>query len=291
MRKPDPHQTTVDPGALSGGEALAVAVLSRVHGNLQMIGIPAADLIIRRGAKEGRLRSTTEKYFADIVAAVGKGTKCSGSVDGGVLLEIPCEEGHVVEWSSPNRIPSNSITPKLKRLGWRLGRHIRCPEHNGHRKAAPEAPKRRELGRETEEMGTRGGGGQAGPVLTVVPPAQTQAEASEQAKAAKRLVLMALDDYFEIEAGRYKPGKNAPVTDESIAADCGVSVEVVTRLREEFYGPLKEPAEIDQLIRELGVIKSEFDTAHRELRESFDTRMSGVLARIEALALKNGWKK
>jgi hypothetical protein len=201
-----------------------------------------AGVLFSHDAKEGRVRDTTALYFERIKKEIGGKVECSSGPEGGVKLTLHCEEGHDVEWSSPNRIPPEGMASKLKRLGWRFGRHLRCPEHV-RRQKDPEGqiPARRpEKGRSDDMRG-------------------------------------------KLQAG--------PVSDASIAEDCGVSAEVVVRLREELYGELKEPVEIEQVQLEIEQTKAKFEQAVIEMRGAFLDRVAALQGRIDGLAKANGWRK
>lgn len=68
-------------------------------------------------------------------------------------------------------------------------------------------------------------------------------EASDAAKRAKRMIYMALEDYYDESKKCYKNGK----TDKAIAEEVGASEAFVRQIREADFGPISQPIAVDQL--------------------------------------------
>lgn len=183
---------------------------------------------------------------------------------GPIKVVLPCEGGHTVEWTSANRIPAEAIASKLRRQGWELGRHIRCPEHAHPRKA------KKVKGGEVE----------------MAVDALDQAAATDAARTAKRLAMMAIDESFNVQKGQYKAG----VTDKTIAAELGCSEEVVQRLREEFFGPLKVPDDVEDVQRQIEECRRDFAHKQSQLATDFEQKIGKLASRLESLIRKNKWK-
>lgn len=109
---------------------------------------------------------------------------------------------------------------------------------------------------------------------------------SEAARTAKRLAIMALEEGFV--DGRYKAG----VSDETIAKMTGLSEAKVAAYREEFHGPIKKPAEIEeasaklrQLQEELIAIERRFAGEVQAVRKRIDEQHN----RLTATCARNKW--
>lgn len=225
----------------------------------------------RQQAKEGRMRSTTETYIGRIEAQLGKALgKCTTGGGGLVQLTLVCEDGHEVEWSSTNRIPGEAIATKLKKMGWRLGRHPRCPEHNGHGAQIEEV--------QEDDMERR----EPVKLRPVLPPKSEEA-AAEEARQAKRNAIAWLQESVDEKTAWYK---EPSVTDKIISSDTGLSEQTVANLRVELYGPRKEPSEIDALRTELQMLRDRQITA----LTAFEKQANDLSDKIDALVKANGWQ-
>lgn len=254
----------------SGEKLLEIEVDARLIRQLKRM---QAKLRAEDVKEEHKVRAV-DTYFNQLQDTLGKAMKVFDHPAGKpVRLELQCSVGHTIEWTSPNRIPPSVILSKLKRLGWRFGRHPKCPEHNGHIQKV-----------ERTKM----------PDVKVTPPPLRSVptppvEASEAARMAKRFVMSGLETYFEDMKGCYKPGHS----DSSIAKNAGVSEDVVKRLRIEFYGDLKEPTEIEEFRSEAAAIeqaiaehKAQSRIAEAALSDKLD-RLNETISRIVRM---NNWR-
>jgi len=80
--------------------------------------------------------------------------------------------------------------------------------------------------------------------ITPIKPAPEQSEA---AKKVKRLIYMALEDYYDDAKKQYKSGH----TDATIAKELGTSESFVKTIRESDFGPLAIPPEIAAIRAEI----------------------------------------
>lgn len=84
-------------------------------------------------------------------------------------------------------------------------------------------------------------------------------------KAQVQMVRL-LTDYFDTETGRYLD----PWSDKKIAEQTGMSEAAVAEYREAGFGPLKEPAEVEQLRSDIKAL------------EALTTDLEGSLAGIKS---------
>lgn len=122
------------------------------------------------------------------------------------------------------------IDRKYTTAGWKLD-PARCPEHTRRRKEPPMATK----------------------------------PSPDAIKAQVQMVRL-LTDYFDTETGRYLD----PWSDKKIAEQTGMSEAAVAEYREAGFGPLKEPAEVEQLRSDIKAL------------EALTTDLEGSLAGIKS---------
>lgn len=230
-------------------------------------------------------------------------------------LTVPCSHGHDVVIQMPTKFPHDVVKKKLQHQGWEFhGRKPVCPEcaeQERSRKAAPtlkvvasndvplEALQPTANENEREEV----------PVTATAPQTSTLAVASAteqtpsaKAKAAKRAVMTWLDEAFEItgpDVGRYKQG----FSDASIAKETGCSEKAVADLREEFFGKIAKPRELDSIKVEVGNLLLAAGNLERTAQETAETIINNAKAeakvirdkataltdRLNKIAAANGW--
>lgn len=175
-------------------------------------------------------------------------------------------------YSTFRRMPPDVILNHLKRKGWHIGKksnqHV-CPDHPKE-KPVPEAKTQSIV-----EVNTP-----TSPVL------------SDLARKAKRDAIAWLDEAFNVEAGSYRSG----VDDKTISAEVGLSVAAVADLREQFYGPIKVPKELQDFAARLDAVEltanylkaeaqSMIDAVDKLLKEINEDRGS-----LGKLVTNNGWR-
>lgn len=149
-------------------------------------------------------------------------------------------------------ISADAAVKRAVQAGWSLRGKMRCP-------SCIETKKERGMGDATAQ----------------VQPQKVQP--SEAAKRAKRLIYMALEDYYDDNAKRYRPGHS----DESVAKEVGASVEFVRSIREADFGPLSEPDEITGLRQRLdGAVKAALDAL---------AVADALKVEMKKLCDRNGW--
>jgi hypothetical protein len=167
----------------------------------------------------------------------------------GKVSRITCACGAQSEWRLAGRMPPAEIIQKhFIQQGWRLDRHAAlCPACQQKRKPIMEKQKA------------------AAPLSLAL-----ASHPSEAARAAKKLVFMALMDYYDEAAKAYKPGHS----DAKIATECGVAEDFVRKLREADFGPLAAPSELQALHAEVIAQRKHLDE---------------VEARMMQACRRNGW--
>lgn len=185
-----------------------------------------------------------------------------------VIVDLPCAScGTLLRdvYSTFKRMPPDVILNQLKRKGWHIGKkssqHI-CPNH-------------------TKEKS-----------VTETKPQQVVPAPSDVARKAKRDAIAWLDEAFNVDKGTYRAG----VTDKSISTEVGLSVAAVAELREQLYGPIKMPEELQAFASRLDAI--ELTASHLKAEaQSMITALDTVLREINEdraslgkLITNNGWR-
>lgn len=174
---------------------------------------------------------------------------------GRLRIPLKCSEcGGEDHWSATRVINPNTAIPKIIQMGWKVGGKLLCPicvvAHRNH----------------------------ARPNLTIVENAMTNnvtkletGQATAAARETKKLVFLALMDYYDEAKRAYKPGHS----DKTIAASCNAAEAFVKSIREADFGPLDEPEDIARFREEILKMHVSLDTLKRN---------------FTALCNRNGWK-
>jgi hypothetical protein len=183
----------------------------------------------------------------------------------GQTLHIPCARGHTVDFTISARMHPNGVAKQLLNRGWTIGRRLLCPDHT--RQPKPKKP--------TEEKdpimaGTNG--------AAVAAPAVAPSEA---AKKAHRLVMMYLEEQYDEGNKRYRPGWS----DEKIADETGASPLNVKATREQYFGPLGQPPELDAIKAELTALEASVVKTNAQHTE----QIAAAKRRIADVCRINGW--
>lgn len=177
----------------------------------------------------------------------------------GGRLKIPLKCGNCGQedhWSATRVISPERAIPKIIQLGWQIGGSLLCPICVlAHRHKAANKPQLTIVEQ---------------PVTNNIAKLETPKLLDDQ-KKNKRLVILALEDYFDEVAKRYRDGKS----DRSISEELSLSVGFVANTREEFYGKLAEPEEVAQFRTELDGIQKGLD---------------GLKVKFESMCTRNGWR-
>lgn len=126
-------------------------------------------------------------------------------------------------------------------------------------------------------------------------PEVTPTSISEQARTARRLATMMIDEKFDIERGIYRDG----YSDSRVATETGVAESWVAQRREEEFGPLKTPPEFAEVFEKLDAFQRSLDEFNAEMVRENAARSKNVTDLREGLATlrrevtavmrKNGW--
>lgn len=166
------------------------------------------------------------------------------------------------------KLPTDIIAKKVRAKGWQLHKsgHV-CPLHKDEKM--------------TDLKST----------TAIVPPAVVPA--SDKARVARREAILILADVFDVEKGQFRGKDN----DASVANAVNLSTEAVSKLREEFYGPLKEPGELHLFRSQLVAAKASIDSLeqkwakdHREQFEAMRRDIRTIGDNLAKTASANGWK-
>ena len=222
-------------------------------------------------------------------------------------LHVPCEMdgGHIVDVKvNPHQHP-DAVAKKMLQKGWTFGSKLKCPEHS----RKPKSPGRVEAGRNRwagippEERSriqrdlalanlARKKQQQETPMSTPVQATALESSPisaaipamSDNAKKAHRLIMQALEDYYDETKRTYRPG----YTDKKIADETGSSEANVAKVREEFFGPLGEPDEITAIKADLAKAIEETRKIRQRLVDHESTT-SDIKAKLARVCNRNGW--
>lgn len=178
----------------------------------------------------------------------------------GQTLHLPCGKGrdaHIVDvFVKPGQNP-DAIAKKLLNEGWTLGHSLTCPEHR--RKS--ERPC--QTGKQHMEK------------------IETQAKPSDAARKAHRMLMMALEDYYDEAEKQYRGG----YSDSKLAAEIGCSEQHVKETREQYFGPLATPSDISEIRASLDILRSEASQMAASVAKSVES----LSQRLDRLCKRNGW--
>lgn len=224
----------------------------------------------------------------------------------GCTLHLPCRgwgknhPPHIVDVVVPPGQNPEAVAKKLVRDGWTVGSRLKCPNK------PTKQERKADMDKETRAIGMGGASSRA--IAVAAPPvAKNDDEVvgvlvvevtpdekvpTPAAGRAKRLVYMALEDYYDEAKKAYRPGHSDALT----AKECNVAEQVVRQIREEAYGPLAEPNEIGGFRAELAAAKTALDEAERNAHaqvkaaaSAYCKAIESVERRLSVMAKKNGW--
>ena len=250
------------------------------------------------------------------------------STTGGFIALLPCSVCHKEkEMHLGVRLPADQIDKKLQRTGWETRKNLVCPacvKTRPHAKrdpkfaaeapvfVPPQAPAPQpvfqpimtekpmkmeslaELGKLLPEPAPEPA---PAPVKIVAEPpapapAAKTATPSDSARKAHRAMMLLLEDFFDDAKGVYRHDKGQPYSDKRIADETGESEAYVRENREKWFGPLKEPEEIQVAMEEISALREKLAGFQR----SADLVATGMQERIDKLdkglqdtRRRNGW--
>ena len=185
----------------------------------------------------------------------------------GQTLHLPCARGHKVDFEINTRFPPDQLARKLVHAGWTIGNKLVCPKHS--RKRRPEREQEPETHEETP---------------TMTEPAKPSP--SEAARAKRRDAMDLLTLSFKLaedgKTGTYQEG----YSDAKIAKDVGLSEAAVATIREEFFAPLGEPAELGEFREALRVCRENIAAGAEAARQAVRTLELRLDRMVDKLGLK-----
>ena len=213
----------------------------------------------------------------------------------GLTLHVPCRghgrhKPHVVDVHiAPGQNPE-AVAKKLLKEGWTIGHRLMCPDTQ-RKKAIKKMQEKESVEMPPSDLKQRAISSTSD-IALIGADLATQASPTQAAGRARRLVYMALEDYYDEAHRAYKPGH----CDATIAKECGVAETVVKTIREESFGPLAEPSELkglrDVLLAAGQTLNETTERCVAEVREAAKTygkTIEDVDRRLTLMARKNGW--
>lgn len=183
----------------------------------------------------------------------------------GMTLHVPCARGdHIVDVNVRPGLSPEGVAKAMLLKGWTFGSKLACPDHG--RKERTTTP------RDTQKKE---------PATMATAPANPAPQPSEAAKKAKRLVYQALEDYYDDAIKAYRKGHS----DEKVATETGAAIEFVRQIRESDFGPLGQPSELVELMRDMNVLRVESMAAIAE----YQRRAADISNRLVRICKDNGW--
>lgn len=229
-------------------------------------------------------KTTWNQYKVAVEREFPAGTECAQTHGGGVEITVPCKNGHMVTERFKLHMPGPQAKKVFVNKGWRLwGTKSVCPEHNRKddktmEKVIPQPEERVE----------------AQPAASPTPKLALPV-ASVEAREAKRMAVLLLDEKFDTAKGAYRDG----YSDLKVAREIGLAEAAVADLRDNLFGPIREPAEITELREKTALLETKIGEFERERTAAHDA--SGALLRglneevvtmkrrLAILCQKNGW--
>jgi hypothetical protein len=188
----------------------------------------------------------------------------------GLTLHIPCDRGrHIVDVRCRAGLNPNGIAKMMLNQGWTVGSKPICPSC-GRKEKKVTSP-------QNATTKPRQSHGEA------VATPKAEIAASDAARKAHRMVMMALEDYYDEAAKTYRQCYN----DKRIAEETGASEAHVRQTRESYFGPLGEPAEIQIIRDEIAALRTRLD----EITLNIAAEIGALQSRLRNLSAANGWRE
>lgn len=198
---------------------------------------------------------------------------------GRFIAAAKCDQcGAEREWSTHTVHDPRIAVSRAHKAGWQTGKQLVCPTCREQAKRDKTAAKVATKKEEVQVMATQ--------------PEQEKPVPSDAAKRAKRLVYMALEDYYDDARKAYKAGHS----DASIAKEIGVAEAFVAKIREEDFGPIAEPAEITALRNQIAKLREDGVAAFAAAEEALSRAdrlqraVNDAVGELSALCRRNGWR-
>lgn len=213
---------------------------------------------------------TWQTYTRGFERTFPRGSTIKPRQGGGIELSIPCSHGHEATEHYDKRLPMDKLRSHLTNKGWTFrGKKAACPACN-----QKEKPVERVTSIDVPS---------AKPLKE-----QLQPVATSLARKARREAMQWLSEAFDPDKGKYSAG----VSDATIAKETTLSEQAVAALRDEFFGPIKEPVEIALWRGEVASIRNDVDKMKNEAADACTailTRLAALDKLITSTIQKNGW--
>ena len=193
----------------------------------------------------------------------------------GVTVSCGCGATGDVDFAR-NRLPPVAIRKKIIQQGWKLtGKRAICPTCQ-QKEPAPMP--------ETK------------PENVAALPSVNQ---TPDARKVHRAVMGWLEESYDEDAKRYRD----TFSDQTIADETGASVQYVAKCREDYFGPLAMPSELETLTKALKALDDKLHESDKQARRAIQTvtdmhskvmqtlraEQQAIRDKINALVVKNGW--
>lgn len=189
---------------------------------------------------------------SDLRRAFGSEVTFRANEKGRVTYSAPCRKCQSIwVFEFAQRVAPEEAAKKARRDGWTTGKKFVCPECQQKERMRME-------------------------------PKPTVVEMSDAVRKAQREAMELIEADYDMVAKRYR-GKT---TDKIIADTCKLSEKRVAELREQFFGPLAEPSEIEDIRKEMAKVHADVEAAMR----SFEASQKLLSSRLDSLIAANGWK-
>jgi hypothetical protein len=187
----------------------------------------------------------------------------------GTAARIACGQcgGHQ-DWVLDRRPPPGIIKKHFAERGWQMGRRVTCPSCS-----RPAKKEKRSMSKTVPHTMTATSPLPGEPIAKTSDLAAMRRDTAMPTDAAKRVnrqIIQHLEDAYEDTTKRYRPGWD----DARIARETGAAFENVRKIREELFGPIRPPTEIEDLTRRVHEALTNFENLNEELL---------------ALRQRNGW--
>lgn len=201
----------------------------------------------------------------------------------GITVTCACGATGDVDFAR-NRLPPVAIRKKIIQQGWKLtGKKAICPTCQ-QKEPAPVTDRK--------------------PVTIADLPSENVAtlpsvNQTPDARKAHRAVMGWLEEAYDEDAKRYRDG----FSDQTIADETGASVQYVAKCREDYFGPLSMPSELEALTKALKALDDKLHESDKQARRAIQTvtdmhskvmqtlraEQQAIRDKINTLVVKNGW--
>ena len=164
-------------------------------------------------------------------------------------------------WSAAQMISPQAAIPKIIQIGWDVNGKLTCPACVAMKKRSTLKTAEPKMTNKQQPAKATGNWRDLASSLS-----------DDQRRKNKRIVIAALEDYYDDVASAYREGKS----DKGVATELDLAEGFVQEVREELFGSIKPPSEMQALLTEMV-----------ELQMGLDN----LKLRVDAVIVKQGWKE